>query len=144
MAERPEDEEEAQEAGKDRGAGSGAGPEQKPDLRFTSIEQGGVRVDRDLSGSGHLSRGSRTNMSNMRFSVRAQPRDELDPELQALRPKEPAVAPPRAAAPDPPAASVPPPAAAAPAAAPTPAPEPSAPVADGGGGFIAAIKRLFS
>ena len=62
------------------------GAEKKPvDLRFSQVEQSGVRIDRDLSGQGHLARGSFTNMSNMRFSVRAQPRTELDPELQALR-----------------------------------------------------------
>ncbi len=60
--------------------------EKKPvDLRFSKVEQSGVRIDRDLSGQGHLARGSFTNMSNMRFSVRAQSRTELDPELQALR-----------------------------------------------------------
>jgi len=65
------------------------GAEKKPiDLRFSKVEQSGVRIDRDLSGQGHLARGSFTNMSNMRFSVRAQPRTELDPELQALRPVE--------------------------------------------------------
>ena len=62
------------------------GAEKKPvDLRFSKVEQSGVRIDRDLSGQGHLARGSFTNMSNMRFSVRAQARTELDPELQALR-----------------------------------------------------------
>jgi hypothetical protein len=66
--------------------------DKKPaDLRFTKVEQSGVRLERDMSGQGHLARGSRTNMSNMRFSVRAQPRAELDPELQALRPTEPVV-----------------------------------------------------
>jgi len=57
----------------------------KPDLRFTKQGDRGVSVDRDLSGSGHLARGDRTNMSNLRFSLRAQSRAELDPELLALR-----------------------------------------------------------
>ena len=60
---------------------------EKRDLRFTSADSRGVRVDRDMSGQGHLARGSHTNMSNMRFSVKAQPRKELDPELLALRPE---------------------------------------------------------
>ncbi|MEO7521366.1 MAG: hypothetical protein ABIW79_06070 [Gemmatimonas sp.] len=104
----------------------GSDAEQKPvDLRFTKVEQSGVRLDRDLSGQGHLARGSRTNMSNMRFSVRAQPRDELDPELQALRPAEPPTPPPP----------------------PRPAPQPrndEAPKEEQpSGGMFAAIKRLF-
>lgn len=118
---------------------SSGGDEKDPrDLRFTSAEQGGVRVERDMSGQGHLSRGSRTNMSNMRFSVKAQPRQELDPELQALRP----VASPTTSAPP----SAPAPAAVA-AAAPEPGPEPApppTPPADPGEGIIAAFRRLFS
>ena len=110
---------------------AGDAEKKPPDLRFTKIEQGGVSVDRDMSGQGHLARGSRTNMSNMRFSVRAQPRSELDPELQALRPAEPVTQRPRA---EESAAPVP-------EAAPPPATE-SAPAANGG--MLAAIKRLFT
>jgi len=61
-----------------------------------------VRIERDLSGSGHLARGSHTNMSRINFSVRSRSRDYLDPELQALRPvvgaAPPDVAPPDTAA----------------------------------------------
>jgi len=58
---------------------------QPPDLRFTSREDQGVTIDRDLSGTGHLARGSQTNMSLIRMSVRAQRREYLDPHLAALR-----------------------------------------------------------
>ena len=102
--------------------------EKKPvDLRFTSVNQSGVSINRDMSGQGHLARGSRTNMSNMRFSIQAKPRAEPDPELQALRDQAPA------APAQPPAAA---PAAAGPAAsAPDDAPQ--------NGGVLDAIKRLF-
>lgn len=87
----------------------------KPDLRVSSHQDLGVNVSRDLNASGWLARGDRSNMSKLRFSVQAKPRDEPDPELQALRePKplrdrsrEPAV-PPEAAPPAQPAASAPP------------------------------------
>lgn len=64
----------------------GDGEAPRPDLRFTSHEDNGVSIDRDLSGTGHLARGSHTNMSRINFSMTAKPRDYLDPELQALRP----------------------------------------------------------
>jgi hypothetical protein len=109
---------------------AGNAEKKPPDLRFSKIEQGGVTVNRDLSGQGHLARGSHTNMSNMRFSVRAQPRSELDPELQALRPVEAEAHRPRAeeqsVTPD----EVPPQAI------------DSEPVPDGG--ILASIKRLFT
>jgi len=54
------------------------------DLRFTDREDRGVSITRDMSGQGHLARGSHTNMSNIRFSTRARSRDFLDPELAAL------------------------------------------------------------
>ena len=123
----------------------------KHDLRFSNVEQGGVVIARDLSGQGHLARGSRTNMSNMRFSVRAQPRTERDPELQALHESSaaPHVGPIESAA----AASVAAASVAAAAAAPALDPVPPAspitppvapPVAPHGDGLVAAIKRLFS
>ncbi len=62
----------------------GALEPKKPDLRFTRREDQGVSIERDMSGSGHLARGSRTNMSRIKMSVQAKPRDYLDPELAAL------------------------------------------------------------
>ncbi len=47
-----------------------------PDLRFTEHQRNQVKVNRDLSGGGHLARGDRTNMSRLNFSARARPRDE--------------------------------------------------------------------
>ena len=91
-------------------------PAKKPDLRVSSHQDLGVNVSRDLNAGGWLARGDRSNMSKLRFSVQAKPRDELDPELQALRepsaprdrsrdavpPSEPPLGP---AAPTPPAAN---------------------------------------
>lgn len=82
--------------------------EEKPDLRYTSHEQGGFRVERSLDGSGHLAKGDRTNMHQLRFTQRAQPRTDSDPELAARRPEAP-----RAAAHSP-ASETPPPAPAEP------------------------------
>jgi len=61
----------------------------KPDLRFTKQEDRSVHIDRDMSGQGHLARGSHTRMSNIRFSMQAKPRDYLDPELAALHTEPP-------------------------------------------------------
>jgi hypothetical protein len=87
-----------------------------------------------MSGQGHLARGSHTHMSNMRFSVRAQPRSEPDPELQALRPKEADAPKPDATEPD----------ATKPVAT---EPDATGPVESKDeqqqGGMFAAIKRLF-
>jgi hypothetical protein len=61
-----------------------------PDLRYTEqAERHGVRVERDVSGGGHLARGDRTNMSRLSFSARARPADpgERDPAFTA-RPAE--------------------------------------------------------
>jgi len=55
------------------------------DLRVSSHQDLGVRVSRDLNAGGWLARGDRSSMSKLRFSVQAKPRDEPDPELQALR-----------------------------------------------------------
>lgn len=47
-----------------------------PDLRFTEQEERhGIRVERNLSGGGHLARGDKTNMSRLSFSARARPAD---------------------------------------------------------------------
>lgn len=122
----------------------GSGSKKPVDLRFTSVDQSGVSINRDMSQQGHLARGSKTNMSNMRFSVKAQPRDYLDPELQALRPADSApLAEPRVKK------EYQPPAPAAAASAGAPDPTPGAgrePVADAAssGGLFGAIKRLFS
>lgn len=56
----------------------------KPDLRFNNRVDRGVSINEELNQKGHLARGSFTNMSNIRFSVKAKPRDYADPELQAL------------------------------------------------------------
>src|SRR5688572_27994863 len=65
-------------------------PTKKPDLRVSSHQDLGVNVSRELNAGGRLARGDRSNMSKLRFSVQAKPRDEPDPELQALRePKAP-------------------------------------------------------
>lgn len=45
------------------------------DLRFTEHQRNQVRVERDLSGGGHLARGDRTKMSRLNFSARARPAD---------------------------------------------------------------------
>lgn len=116
----------------DAPSGLPSGAPDPADLRYTKAEQRGVRIERDLSGSGHLARGSHTKMSSMKFSVRAQPRTERDPELQALRPADPMPAPTPTPAPAPPPEW---------AVDPNPAP-PTTSAADGG--FVAAIKRLFS
>ncbi len=58
--------------------------QKKPDLRFTRRNDQGVSIERDMSGTGHLARGSLTNMSKIKMSVQAKPRDYLDPELAAL------------------------------------------------------------
>jgi hypothetical protein len=117
--------------------------DKEPDLRFTSFAKRGVSVDRDLSGQGHLARGSRTNMSNLRFSIKAQAREELDPELQQLRMAS-GLSPSDAAKPRASAEAVQQKVEVPPVIEAVPAP-PSAPSADGkASGFFAAIKRLFS
>ena len=82
----------------------------KPDLRFSSIEEKGVRIDRNLDGSGHLARGDKTKMSVLNFSSRHQVRTERDPDFE-FRPgpakPEPAVAPDPVPAPVQPAAAEP-------------------------------------
>lgn len=45
------------------------------DLRFTAHQRNQVRVERDLSGGGHLARGDKTKMSRLNFSARARPAD---------------------------------------------------------------------
>src|SRR5918995_6405159 len=78
------------EAPEDSSADQAPDPATKPDLRVSSRQDLGVNVSRDLNAGGWLARGDRSNMSKLRFSVQAKPRDEPDPELQALRePKAP-------------------------------------------------------
>jgi hypothetical protein len=112
-------------------------PAKKPDLRVSSHQDLGVNVSRDLNAGGWLARGDRSNMSKLRFSVQAKPRDEPDPELQALREPKPLrdrsrepAAPPEAAPPAQPAASA--------------SPEPSVPSApdDQSDGLLGRIGRL--
>src|SRR5262245_1114105 len=74
----------------------------KPDLRVSSNQDLGVNWSPDLNAGGWLARGDRSNRSKLRFSVQAKPRDEPDPELQALRdPPAPKRAPPDPAPPAP-------------------------------------------
>ena len=87
-------------------AADGSASPKKPDLRVSSHQDLGVNVSRDLNAGGWLARGDRSNMSKLRFSVQAKPRDEPDPELLALRdppaPKRTPVDPAPAPAPAPP------------------------------------------
>jgi len=53
----------------------------KKDLRYTTHEERGVRVERELDGSGHLARGDVTKMSVLNFSSRHQARTERDPDF---------------------------------------------------------------
>jgi len=69
----------------DEAAADGSASPKKPDLRVSSHQDLGVNVSRDLNAGGWLARGDRSNMSKLRFSVQAKPRDEPDPELLALR-----------------------------------------------------------
>ena len=69
----------------DEVAADGSASPKKPDLRVSSHQDLGVNVSRDLNAGGWLARGDRSNMSKLRFSVQAKPRDEPDPELLALR-----------------------------------------------------------
>ena len=80
----------------------------KRDLRFSSVEEKGVRIDRNLDGSGHLARGDKTKMSMLNFSSRHQARTERDPDFE-FRPAP--------AKPAPPAEPAAPPVAPAPAVA---------------------------
>ncbi len=88
--------------------------EAKRDLRFSSVEEKGVRIDRSLDGSGHLARGDKTKMSVLNFSSRHQARTERDPDFEfRAAPAKPEPV----AVPDPVPAPVPVPPAAEPAAA---------------------------
>jgi hypothetical protein len=67
-------------------AGSGKSPDegddappapQKPDLRVGSHDDMGVRVSRDLRGTGGNARGHGATFSKMSFSSRGLPRDEV-------------------------------------------------------------------
>jgi hypothetical protein len=66
--------------------------ETKRDLRYTEHEKDNVRIERKLDGSGHLTRGDKTNMSILNFSSRHQARTERDPdfEFRPPPPKKPA------------------------------------------------------
>lgn len=97
--------------------------EVKPDIRVSTHRDLGVDISRDLTESGRLARGDRSNMSRLSFSARGRPRDEADPELLALR--EPA--PPLAASPAPSEAIV------------DPAPKPPA----APDGILARVRHLF-
>ena len=101
-------------APEDEAAAEAPAPPPKPDLRVSSHLDLGVNVSRNLNAGGWLARGDRSNMSKLRFSVQAKPRDEPDPELQALReakapgdrardaatPESSAAAPPESASPE--------------------------------------------
>ena len=112
--------------------------EGKPkDLRYGSQEERNVRIDRNLDGSGHLTRGDKTKMSVLNFSSKHQARTERDPDFEFRPPPPP---PPKPATATPEAAAAPPvpppPAAEAPAAPATPAPADEA-------SLVGRIKKLF-
>jgi hypothetical protein len=120
----------------DEVAADGSVSPKKPDLRVSSHQDLGVNVSRDLNAGGWLARGDRSNMSKLRFSVQAKPRDEPDPELQALRdPPAPKRAPVDPAPTAPPTIDAAPPSA---DAAATPAPPVEKP-----DGLLGRIGRLF-
>ena len=84
------------------------------DIRTSRHQDLGVEVSRDLTSQGRLARGGNTNMSRLAFRVGAVPRQERDPELDALRePPRPAAKvaeqepPPAPASAAPPASAVP-------------------------------------
>ena len=54
------------------------------DLRFTRQEGKQVRVERDLSGGGHLARGDHTRMSRLNFTARARPADPGERDAAAF------------------------------------------------------------
>ncbi len=61
-----------------------AGPDEKPDLRFSEHQGRDVKVSRDLSSEGHLARGDHTRMSRLNFSARARPADPGERDLSAF------------------------------------------------------------
>jgi hypothetical protein len=125
-------------APEDSGAAQAPEAAKKPDLRVSSHQDLGVNVSRDLNASGWLARGDRSNMSKLRFSVQAKPRDEPDPELQALRePKAPRERSRDASPPAAPSTPAPPAASAAPDPTAPPPPE------DRAGGVLGRLGRLF-
>ena len=85
MADERSKDEPSPEEPEDEVAADGSESPKKPDLRVSSHQDLGVNVSRDLNAGGWLARGDRSNMSKLRFSVQAKPRDEPDPELLALR-----------------------------------------------------------
>ncbi len=108
------------------GPPKGKDGDEKRDLRYTAHEEKNVRIERDLDGSGHLTRGDKTRMSVLKFSSRHQARTERDPEFEFRPPppKQPAAEP-----------AEPPPPAAPEAVAPEPVPDQSP-------GLVGSIKRL--
>ncbi len=111
-----------------KGGSKGGADGEKRDLRYSSQEHDNVRIERQLDGSGHLTRGDKTKMSVLNFSSRHQARTERDPDFE-FRPPPPKK--PAAEAPAPPA---PPVAPAAAAPEPKPADDPS---------LLDRFKRLF-
>ena len=103
----------------------------KKDLRYTTHEERGVRVERELDGSGHLARGDVTKMSVLNFSSRHQVRTERDPDFTFRPAPEPKTA-----------ASSPPTESKAPEPAAGGAPEASPP-AESSPGLVDRIKGLF-
>ena len=83
------------------------------DLRFTEHQRNQVRVERDLSGGGHLARGDKTKMSRLNFSARARPADPGERDAAFTE----RLTEPTSGARDPAAAAAPPPPAPAPEAA---------------------------
>ena len=54
------------------------------DLRTGRHEDLGVEISRDLTARGRLARGSSTNMSRLSFHMGPVPREDPEPDLQAL------------------------------------------------------------
>ena len=62
----------------------GGEPGTPADLRFTRQEGKQVRVERDLSGGGHLARGDHTRMSRLNFTARARPANPGERDVAAF------------------------------------------------------------
>ncbi|MEO8453481.1 MAG: hypothetical protein ABI647_27100 [Gemmatimonadota bacterium] len=83
--------------------------EGKPkDLRYSSLEDRNIRIDRNLDGSGHLTRGDKTKMSSLNFSSKHPARTERDPDFEFRPAPAKPVKPPEAAAPPVPPVAAPP------------------------------------
>jgi hypothetical protein len=82
-------------------------PPKKLDVRGGSHDDMGVHINRDLRGQGSTARGWNSNMSQLNFSSRGRPRDEIAAEepvpVRVPASSAPSVTPKSPAAPVPPA-----------------------------------------